>query len=174
MKKQLLELGFAAIAALLSIAVSTAKAVPIAGLDWVETEQAGCWRYDFTLTNLSDPAADAGIDLYDLWLFFDPTLAPTDFNAPGSWFADGGNGFFLAFADFGVEILPGESLAGFGFTLDGRLLDGISFSTHLTNPSGGDPYEYSNALTPIPEPGTAILLGIGGLALAAFRRRLSR
>ncbi|MHB8762926.1 MAG: PEP-CTERM sorting domain-containing protein [Deferrisomatales bacterium] len=149
----------------------------MAQIDFTESNLGGgAWRYDFALVNTSDPVADVEVDLFDVFLTFDPLFTSTDFVVPTGWFADGGAGFFLAFADFGSEILPGARLDSFGFTLDGRLGSPPVFTVHLTNPDpNGDPFTVpAPTLEPIPEPATAVLLASGLLGLAGSARRRRR
>ena len=51
-----------------------ALATPMAEFSYVETDLGGgMWQYNYTLYNTSDPVADAGVDLYDVFFTFNPS-----------------------------------------------------------------------------------------------------
>ena len=144
----------------------------------------GQWRYDFTLYNTSDPISEAGYDLYDFYLSFDPmvTVAKVpDIGSPPDW------DFFSDYSSFiqwtsslpgepptGSDIPPGGSLGGFTFISD-RLLSPPYFDTYITNPiTPWDPVSFSGYATPllVPEPCTLLLICSGLIGLVGFRRTL--
>lgn len=162
---------------------SAAQAVPTASLEYVETALGGGqFRYDYTLFNLADPIADAGYDIFDLFLIF-PATAFLSATTPLDWDNIPGPGFLATFSTMpgtppaGADIGPGQSLSGFQVTFDSAV-GNLPFQVFFTNPADlANPVPYSGVSTRaaarVPEPGASLLLGggIGALLLALQRKR---
>jgi hypothetical protein len=164
--------------------VQGAYAAPITSVEYVETALGGgAFQYDYTVKNLSDPL-DLGVDIYDLTLFFDPSLSFVSGTTPVDWDVIGGNGFINTFslapgaAPAGADIGPGQQLTGFRFVLDGKI-GSSGFEVLFGNPQDpsnptaveGVTTAAGTGPTPVPEPATMLLIGsgIGSLLLARSR-----
>jgi hypothetical protein len=164
---------------------SMAYAVPFAEFTYVETDLGtGMWQYDYTLTNASDPIADAGYDLYDVWFEFDSAATFTVLSLPSNWDLIDGSGFGESFSLYfgtppiGSDIAPGESLSGFSFLFDyqagalpfeATFVDPTDFFTPIITNGNS-----SLSATPAPEPTTLLLVGIGLVGIAGFRKKKLR
>lgn len=181
------------IAVLISVAIGAgpASAAPIASLEYVETALGGgLFQYDYTLTNLADPTDpdDAGRDIWDLFVAV-PEGTLTNLTTPSGWdLFGGGAGFdFLEAVSaipgarpVGTDIGPGSSLGGFTLFFS-QAVGSLPFSVTFANPSGPETNLVYDGLStaavqppsPVPEPGSLLLLttGIGSLLAVGRRRR---
>jgi len=163
---------------------SSAFAIPSAELTYSETLLAGgLWEYDYTLFNTSDPVADAGYDLYDLFISFDPSAAFSVAAMPLGWDWIGDAGFVDVFslnpgaAPTGADIGPGSFLSAFNFIFDQRI-GPIPFDATLANPNDIDnPVVYSGTSRPaspasqVPEPSAIMLISMGLVGVGLVRKR---
>jgi len=139
----------------------------------------GWWQYDYTLFNTS-PIGHAGIDLYDLFLYFDPSASLNVLSMPSGWDWTDGAGFIDVFSmnpgapPIGTDIAPNSSLGGFSFEFDYQA-GMLPFDATFVNPYDLDnPFVVSGTTAPkssIPEPSTILLLGSGLVGLAGLRRK---
>ena len=160
---------------------SVALAVPMAEFSYVETDLGGgMWQYDYTLFNTSDPVADAGFDLYDIFITFDPTATFTVAAIPAGWDWIGGSGFADMYSlnpgapPVGTDIAPGTSLSGFSFMFDYQA-GSLPFDVTFANPVDPDnPAMYSgisSGSSAVPEPSTLLLLSAGITGMVLLRKR---
>lgn len=172
----------------LMLAPQAAHAAPIVALDYVETALgAGLFQYDFTLSNLGDPIADAGFDAYDLTLFLPSTPTIHEFSLPVGWDAIPGSTpvatpFFNTFSTSpgllpgGADIGPGQFLSGFRLVLDTEI-GSTPFSVLFANPFDPaspaifDGVSTASDVAPVPEPASLILFATAAGTLLARRRR---
>lgn len=64
----------------------SSSAVPSANFLYTETSLGGgLWQYDYTLFNTSDPILDAGFDVFDVTIDFNPAAAFTLLSLPVGW-----------------------------------------------------------------------------------------
>lgn len=136
----------------------------------------GTWRYDYTVGQ----EADQAFDIEEFAIFFDLGLhsnlslfsSPLDWDGlvaqPDPWLPDGGFADWLA---LGAGIVPGSSLGGFSvsFTWLGLGTPGPQ-AFDIIDPSSFEVLR-SGVTTPVPEPGTLGLLGLGMAGVAWVRRR---
>jgi hypothetical protein len=162
----------------------TADASPIASVDYVESSPGGggLFQYDYTVTNLSDPA-DAGADIFWLTLSFASSISLVSANTPVNWAVNGGAGFIDAFslaigaAPAGADIGPGQHRAGFSFVLDGQI-SSSAFEVLFANPADpSNPTVFDGLTTQapsdpsaVPEPASLLLVG-SGIGTFILRRR---
>jgi hypothetical protein len=155
-----------------------AFAIPSADFTYVATDLGGgMWQYDYTLFNTSDPVADAGFDLYDIFFTFNPASTFTVAAIPAGWDWNGGSGFADMYSlnpgapPVGTDIAPGTSLSGFSFLFDyqaGALPFDVTL-INLADPS--NPVLYSSTSTSVPEPSTLLLLSAGITGMVLLRKR---
>ena len=165
----------------------TAWAIPSSQALYTEYDLGGgLWGYDYILYNTSDPVVDAGYDLYDFTLYFDPAVTITNILSPSDWDfisneSPSGSGNYYDFIDWmsllpgeppsGADIAPGTSLSGFSFTSNMQLAS-LSFDMFLSNPTDpATPVPYSGNTSSVPEPSTRLLLGVGLAGAALLRKR---
>jgi hypothetical protein len=169
---------------------ATATAAPIASLEYVETSLgSGQFRYDYTLRNLGDPVLEAGFDIYNFSLSFSPEVTSSSSAVPSGWGVFSGDGFVEAFSDvpgpspIGVDVAPGQSLGLFAFIFNAQI-GSVPFEALFTNPGDLDNPRVVPGLTvlasvpdpgtPVPEPGSLVLLSLGLGILARSHRNRSR
>jgi hypothetical protein len=151
----------------------------------------GLWGYNYTITNdLAGQAIDSfSVDFAPgLYCGLRLDAAPTGWG--GSSVADpiftssGPNpGYFFGLADPGFEVAPGTPLNGFSLSFAWDLLDldanGALLNPPLDSPfgvlaAGDQAFTYTTILidppAPAPEPSTILLVGLGVLGLAGFRK----
>jgi len=133
---------------------------------------SGRWQYDYTVTNdKSDPVSEFFIN-FDYWLYSGLQVE----GAPSNWFtqvqepsfesAGLQDGYLNAINLDGNLILPGGSLDTFSVSFDWLGSEGLTPSdqpiyTPLPPPPG---------TTPVPEPGTIVLLLAGLAGLIGVKR----
>lgn len=138
----------------------------------------GSWRYDYTVGQEADLAFDVEefAIFFDLGLYSNLSLAGTPEGwdglvaQPDPFLPDNGFADWLA---LGSGIAPGSSLGGFSvlFTWLGPGTPG-SQTFDIIDPITFDVLR-SGVTTPVPEPGTLGLLGLGMAGMAFARRRRS-
>lgn len=168
---------------LFSFLNGVAWAIPSADFLYLETDLGGgLCRYDYTLFNISDPIADVGFDLYDVFFTFSPSATFTVASVPTGWDWLDGAGFADIFSTSpgeppaGTDIAPGTSLDDFTFLFDYRA-GMLPFDATFVNPIDPDnPAMFSgiSSPAPIPEPSSMLLLGAGMAGLLLFRKRHKR
>ncbi len=163
----------------------SALATPMADFSYVETDLGGgMWQYGYTLFNTSDPVADAGFDLYDVFFAFNSSAAFTVVSVPTGWDWNGGSGFADMYSlnpgapPAGTDIAPGTSLSDFVFLFDYRA-GALPFDVTFANPVDPDnPAMYSSTssgtTSAVPEPSTMLLLGTGLAGIALLRKRFKK
>jgi hypothetical protein len=163
----------------------SALATPMAAFSYVETDLGGgMWQYNYTLYNTSDPVADAGADLYDVFFTFNSSAAFTVVSVPTGWDWNGGSGFADIYSlnpgepPIGTDIAPGTSLSDFVFQFDYQA-GALPFDATLFNPNDPDnPTMYSDTssgtTSAVPEPSTCLLLGAGIAGFGLFRKRFKK
>ncbi len=163
--------------------VGNASAIPSAQAFFSESSLGGgLWQYNYTFLNTSDPAADAGSTLYDMFLQFDSSHQVTVVSLPSGWDNISGLGFVDAFSLnpgaplTGTDIAPGASLSGFVFQFNYQA-GPLAFTATLVNPlDEANPFVYdgTSSPAPVPIPSVLLLLGPGLVGLMAVRRRFKR
>jgi hypothetical protein len=156
------------------------QAGPIANFTFIETDLGGgIWQYDYMLTNLSDPIADAGFDLYSLSLYFDPAATFSVASLPYGWEEIDGTGFADTFSIIpgafpdGADIAAGTSLSGFRFLFNYRA-GALPFQVLFVNPADfANPAFYQGNTSSVPEPTSTFVLAIIGITAVACVKRFS-
>ena len=139
-----------------------AWSTPSAEVFFSETDLGGgLWRYDYALSNTSDPVIDAGFDIFDFFLSFD-TVELSDLSAPADWdFISDSSSFIDWFS-----LLPGPPPSG-ADVAPGTSLPGFSFTSNMQISSSYFEVLYTDGAAPIPEP-SALLLVCSGLVGLGF------
>lgn len=176
-------IGAAAMALGVTLAPAAASAAPIAVAEYVETSLAGgLFQYDYTLSNATDPAAEPGVDLYDVLFFFPGDVELSALEAPSGWESNPVPPFVTSFLQLfsvlpgAADIVPGRSLAGFRFVVDAQV-GALPFVVSFVNPADpGSPLVFDGetvaaTVAAVPEPASLFLLASGATALAVRRRR---
>ena len=126
--------------------------------------------------------ADAGCDLYDLFVtFYSPGYSiiqiPSGWDSMDGWDGSAGEGFITAYSlnpgapPVGTDVAPGGSLGGFIFQFDYQA-GNLPFDVTLFNPSPPyDPIVISSTTAPVPEPGTLLLLSLGLFMVVGCKKR---
>lgn len=156
--------------------ISSASAISIA--TYSNTfDGVSLWTYAMTVEDMDpDP-------LYDFVVYTGAVIPTTASDLSGvGWNTSMGTDFVDWMANFGSEIAPGSSMGGFWFTYTGTSTDDLGPLPYKTITWHDDPFGgYANpsfdgmtqlASTPVPEPGTLILLssGLVGIGLMWKRR----
>ncbi|HSW35507.1 MAG TPA: PEP-CTERM sorting domain-containing protein [Candidatus Limnocylindrales bacterium] len=162
---------------------SNAQAAPSAMAPYLEIDlSGGLWKYDYTLLNTLNPITAAGFDIYDFSITIYPEANLSNITSPEDWelISDQKSfitwfSLFLGAHPFGSDIAPGTSLSGFSFISDMRL-GSLDFDVTISNPDDNEnPITYSgftyHATTPVPEPGSILLLGHGFIGLLVLGRK---
>lgn len=159
----------------LSGTVNIARAVPVVSYTGAYDSGTGLWTYEGTIFN------DTADLLYDFIIY--PVMEPAsgaDLTSAGWGPADLGSvsPYFVHWmADFGAEIMPGDTMGGFWFTYSGAPGDAITplaYEAMLWDLTNNAPYQFAGetvaASSPsqVPEPATLLLLAGGILGLAVF------
>jgi hypothetical protein len=165
-----------------------AHASTSAAFTYVETDLGGgLWEYNYTLFNTSNPGSDAGFNLYDVTIYFDPTYNLIYVLPPSGWDflpkdPDAGE---ISFANVfspnpgvppdGTDVAPGTSLGGFIFSFDQRV-GNLAFDVTFSNPTElGEPVVLKGttaSASPVPLPATMTLLGSGLACIGLLRNKL--
>lgn len=160
-----------------------ALAVPSVNFMYVEKDLGGgWWEYEYTLFNTSDSIADAGCDIYDVFItFYSPVYnivkLPSGWDSSSGWDGAVGEGFIMAYStipgpplDGGTDIAPGKSLGDFVFQFDYQA-GALPFDATVSNPSPPyDPIKCNGSTAPVPEPGTLFLLSFGFIIAVGSRK----
>lgn len=171
---------------LFTVIATPARAQVSASVLYTETHLGdGLWRYDYRVSNLTNPVLGAEYNLFDLSFLFDPTATVIVSALPEQWDHIADDSAIEAFAvavgapPVGVEIAPGETLAGFSLIYNYRAGD-TAYTALFVNPVDANaPFEF-NGMTmaapsgAVPEPGTWALYGAGLILLAGRRCRKQR
>ncbi|MFH1095960.1 MAG: PEP-CTERM sorting domain-containing protein [Candidatus Desantisbacteria bacterium] len=152
---------------MLFIGVKLAEAIPIVSMEYIVTSAGvNVWQYNYTI-NVSSSSPES------VWLT--DLIVPCnvyDITVPANWDTIAGPGFVEWYSiDHTYDIMPGSMLSGFGYRIiqpsaHGNLTfyaSGSTINTGLPTPG-----QSQGQTTPIPEPATIILLGMG-LFIMAYR-----
>jgi hypothetical protein len=158
-------------------------AIPMAEVQYLETDLGGgSFQYDYFITNTTDPLTDPGLDIFDVFFTFEPTVELTIDSLPTDWDSNPfigtpGFGFAVVFSlspgasPVGADIGPGMTLGGFNFVFNEQVgnIDFIaSFWDSIDDEFGG---VFAGKTAPVPEPATILLLASGMTGLGIFGRK---
>ena len=153
-------------------------AIPMADIRYLETDiGGGSFRYDYFITNTTDPLTDPGLDIFDVLFTFDSAVELTIVSLPTDWDSFSGIGFAETFSisfgapPDGADIGPGMTLGGFNFLFSAQVgntdFSALFFDSILGEPDG----EFAGTTAPVPEPATILLLASGMAGLGIFGRK---
>ena len=162
---------------------ANASATPSAEAIYSEINLGGgLWQYDYSFVNTSDPVANAGVTLYDMFFQFNSSQSVTVVSLPSGWDNTSGLGFVETFSlnpgvpPVGTDIAPGASLNGFVFQFNYQA-GPLAFAATLVNPlDANNPFVYNGTSGPatVPLPPALALLGPGLVGLASVRKRFGK
>jgi hypothetical protein len=164
---------------------------------FVDVTEVSTGIVSFTFTNTGPQASSITDvyfdDVYDNLLFFQATMDNTNPGVSFDWGASpsnlpGGNPIGFS-ADFSADsnspvqpngVNPGEFLTLAYFLAGGIIFeniidaitgDGLGIGIHVQGFETGGSESFIAGITPVPEPATIVLMGIGLTAVACFKRR---
>lgn len=170
--------GIALCLVLPGVGAPLAGAIPLVDIRYVETDAGGgAFRYEYTLFNRSSPVTEAGMNLFDVLLSFEPLQEGSVLALPAGWDSISGAGFIELFSveigepPEGSDIPPGGFLSGFVLEFNYRA-GPLAFDALLTNPQDSSvPIQAPGTTAAVPEPSSALLML---LVIVSFGTRFHR